>query len=128
MQLKYSPKSPAMLTSTTPRSQPPLRSHPRSLPRSQVSLPRSQALTERERRLTFKLTSIAGSETPRFGIKRSNTMLERPEQVYKPRKWYSESVTVDYIRHLRHWNKVLLIDISSEGRVLCIDDPFLFLS
>lgn len=105
MQLKYSPKSPAMLTSTTPRSQPPLRSHPRSLPRSQVSLPRSQALTERERRLTFKLTSIAGSETPRFGIKRSNTMLERPEQVYKPRKWYSESVTVDYIRHLRHWNK-----------------------
>lgn len=103
MQLKYNSKSPAMITST-PRSHPGMRSYPRSLQRSQAALPRSQALTERERRLTFKLTGL-GSETPRFGIRRCNTMLERPEQVYKPRKWYSESVTVEYIRQLRNWNK-----------------------
>ena len=90
MQLKYNSHSPAMIT-------------PRSVVRS---LPRSQALTERDHRLTLNV-SVSGSQTPRFGLKRCKTMLEhRPEQVYKPRKWYTESCTMDYIRHLRHWNKV----------------------
>lgn len=83
------------------------RSHPANFRPPPRLVHRSQALTERERRLAFNLTStcISGDRTPRFGIKRSKTLLEKPEQVYKPRKWYSEPSTVDFIRHLRNWNK-----------------------
>lgn len=120
VQLKYNSNSkpssnadfPAMIGSYTPRSQP---VHMRSPPRL---LQRSQALTERERRLAFKLTNDTGSQTPRFGLKRSKTLLERPEQVYKPRKWYSEPSTVDYIRHLRNWNKETEAKLRETANVL----------
>ena len=97
----------AMLSSTP-------RSHHHAKHRSRPRLlQRSQALTERERKLAFNWTNtcVTGDQTPRFGIKRSKTLLEKPEQVYKPRKWYSEPSTADFIRHLRNWNKVLLCTV-----------------
>lgn len=92
----------AMLSTHTPRSH--HHGNHRSRPRL---LQRSQALTERERKLAFNWTNtcLTGDQTPRFGIKRSKTLLEKPEQVYKPKKWYSEPSTKDFIRHLRNWNK-----------------------
>ena len=101
----------AMLSTHTPRSH----HHGNFRPRPRL-LQRSQALTERERKLAFNWTNtcLTGDQTPRFGIKRSKTLLEKPEQVYKPRKWYSEPSTADFIRHLKSWNKVHLCTICND--------------